>query len=181
MLKNSILPLALVLVLLPCAVFASETKLTVNGSKKLGKAVSISSDGKYALLGSADHKAAYMFEKDDAGTWQQRATLTSDDATGSFAIYVSISKNGKYALVGDAGYDRGNSTYGAAYVFTKPSEGWGGAVATPARLTDHTPSGSDDAFGTAVSISDNGEYALVGAPGYDNYTGATYVFVMSGE
>ncbi|GAB3999627.1 hypothetical protein GCM10028807_50400 [Spirosoma daeguense] len=94
----------------------------------------------------------------------------SDGANGdSFGYSVSIS--GDYAIVGA----RGNaSERGAAYVFARTGTVW----LQQAKLTA-SDGASGDEFGSSVSI--DGNYAAVGAPGDDAARGAAYMFFRSGS
>ncbi|MGO9114013.1 MAG: putative Ig domain-containing protein [Thermoguttaceae bacterium] len=84
----------------------------------------------------------------------QVAKLTpSDGAAGDF-FGASVSISGNTVVVGapDATVG-GNTTEGAAYVFTEPASGWANMTQT-AKLTDSNGTASE-CFGTEVSISGN--------------------------
>ena len=92
-----------------------------------------------------------------------------------FGFAVSISSAGEFILVGARGNDDAGSWSGSAYVFEKGSgTGW-------TQVSKLTPSDAkaDHKFGNGVSITDDGGYALVGAPTDDIggvNTGSAYVF-----
>jgi hypothetical protein len=125
--------------------------------------------------------AAYVFERDGAGAWQQKAYLKAPNAEGSdqFGIYVAIS--GETIVVG-AYYEDSNSTAvcnaplgsctglsdnsagnaGAAYVFERD-----GAGAWQQKAYLKAPNAeANDVFGRSVAIS--GETIVVGAYGEDS-------------
>ncbi len=148
-------------VLLPDSTFTED--------KNFGNSVSISSDGKFALVGTSRDQAVYVFEK-KSDSWTQTAKL--EVGSTSYFDSVSISSNGEYALIG--GYDNNLST-GTVYVFTKPANGWRNCSIGYATLAASNGAGSEY-FGCSVSISSTGAYVLIGDPG----DGAAYVFEISG-
>ena len=93
------------------------------------------------------------------------------ELTSSFGRSVAVSADGGTIVVGAPdnlphGYDSG-----AAYVFTRPSDGWqGGAEAVTLTASDGAP---HDRFGHAVAISADGETIVVGSS-------KTYVFAKPG-
>ncbi len=154
---------------------------TITNADKFGNSVSINGD--YAIVGARGYDdpilgnspgAAYIFKKDNGGTWSEVAGpsllegKTADDQFGN-----SVSINGDYAFVGAYEYD---SFTGAAYIYKKDNGGTWSEVVGPSLLEGKNNS---DYFGRSVSI--NGDYAIVGAPGYDdpilgNSPGAAYIF-----
>jgi hypothetical protein len=100
-------------------------------------------------------------------------TLAPSD---QFGRSVSISGAGVYAIVGAPGDD---STTGAAYIFTRVAGIWSQQV----KLTASDASFSSS-FGTAVAMSGDGTYVIIGAPGDDvgsGDSGAVYIFNRSGS
>jgi hypothetical protein len=121
--------------------------------------------GAYGSNSSAG--AAYVFVR-SGGSWSPQAGLSAADgaAGGDFGHSVAIS--GSTAMVGAYG---SNSSAGAAYVFTLPSQ-----------QAELTASAFADEFGYSVAIS--GSTAVVGARvkspgGYES--AAAYIFVSSGS
>ena len=153
-----------------------------------GSSVSISADGNTALIGAtgedtspnSNNGAAYVFTRSGT-TWTQQAKLLASDAASndSFGSSVSISADGNTALIGATGEDTSpNSNNGAAYVFTRSGTTW----TQQAKLLA-SDAASGDSFGSSVSISADGNIALVGAP-YESTSpsttnGAAYVFSRS--
>jgi FG-GAP repeat/Putative binding domain, N-terminal len=142
-----------------------------------GEAVSIS--GNFAVVGAYgdDDKgnysgSAYVFEQTESG-WVKRAKLTASDGSSGDYFGRAVSISGDYIIVGAYG----DSSYGSAYIFRKPSDGWQDMTET-AKLTASDKALSDS-FGLAVSISLN--HAIVGAYGGDDSgdnSGSAYIFEM---
>lgn len=160
-----------------------EAKLTVADTSfqdSFGRSVSLSDDGRYALVG-APHLGgsddAYVFVRN--GTmWTEQAHLNppQDTLTALFGLDVAISGDGRYAVVGASADGEHGSFSGAAYVFVRS----GGAWSPQARLTasDAQP---EDRFGTSVSLSTDGSMALIGASeaGLGTGIGSAYVFARN--
>ncbi|MEI6043722.1 MAG: Ig-like domain repeat protein, partial [Chloroflexota bacterium] len=151
-----------------------------------GDTVSLSSDGNTVLIGAPNKTvglninqgAAYIFVRSGA-TWVQQQKLTAGDgATGDrFGYAVSLSNDGNTALVGAYYKTVGaNSSQGAAYTFVRNGATW----TQQQQLSDTTTGAIGDWFGYAVSLSSDGNTALVGAYQKNNWQGVAYVFVRSG-
>lgn len=147
-----------------------------------GDAISISADGNTVLVGSHGDDdqgikagSAYIY-KLSGGSWNKteiNAGPEGDDFH-AFGDDVSISADGNTVLVGASGY----LGIGAAYVFKHDNGSW---IRT--RLNTGTELNTNDYFGSAVSISADGNTAIVSSPGDDDHgsnTGAVYVFKFSG-
>ena len=153
--------------------------------------VSISGDGNTALFGAfgdgADVSgagAAYIFTRSGTAWTEQAKIQGSDKQLGDlFGRSVSISSDGNTALVGAYGEDTGASAAGAAYIFTRSGTAW-----TEQAKIQASDAGASDFFGFFVSISSDGNTAIVGARGHDAIvgaftiydTGAAYIFTRSG-
>ncbi len=116
--------------------------------------------------------AAYIFKRDGTA-WTQQAKLTAADAAGDDEFGNSVSIDGDYAIVGAYGAPGGDSYIGAAYIFKRDGASW----IQQAKLTA-ADGAYDDEFGISVSI--DGDYAIVGAHGVNDYTGAAYIFKRDG-
>ena len=102
--------------------------------------------------------------------WSQLgAKLAGADA---FGFEVALSADGNTALVGSPG---DNGQVGGAWVLTRSDDAW---VQGP-KLTGAGEAG-EGLFGWIVSLSSDGNTALVGGPGDNNYAGAAWVFTRSG-
>ena len=136
-----------------------------------GSYISISHDASAVVIGSMyqDNKkgAAYIFNR-IGNEWQQVAKLSdpSLEEGDFFGSSVGISSDGKLAIVGASDTKAG----GAAYVFTRAGTLW----RLETILKSDTPQPADK-FGSCVSLSVNGNTALVGAHG------ASSKFVNSGD
>lgn len=152
---------------------AKLTASDASGAEYFGNSVALSGD--VALVGSPYHNfgmgAGYVFVKPGGGwaTGSETAILTAADGVAGDAFGFSVALSGDTALLGANGDD---ANQGSAYVFVKPGGGW--ATGTETAKLD-VAGAAGDYFGSAVAIS--GDTALVGAYGYDSFTGAAYVFV----
>ena len=139
-----------------------------------GSAVALSADGNTALISSTwagdatratiRNGAVYVFKRSLAG-WNQEAKLVAKDrATDDFfGISVSLSETGDTALIGAYQTDdtaASTTNNGSAYLFERSISGW----VEGTRLTA-TDKASGAYFGSAVSLSDSGNVALIGAFG----------------
>jgi hypothetical protein len=159
-----------------------------SSNDRFGCDVSLSTDGNTALIGAnaedtspnSDNGAAYIFTR-SAGTWtQQTKLLASDrDSNDFFGQSVALSADGSTAIVGAyAESTSPNSFNGAAYVFTLIDGVW----TQQQKLLASDPV-TQDFFGYSVSLSADGNIALIGAyqedtsPNTDN--GAAYIFTRT--
>jgi surface protein len=158
----------------------------VEADDDFGRSVSI--DGDRVVVGAAaddgpsngmtNAGAAYVFERDAGGTWQEVALLRASNAE-AFGLFGSSS-----AILGDrivvgafnaqGGVGAGNA--GSAYIYERQSdETW-----QETSILTASNAGRDDEFGRSVAIADN--RVVVGAPreaGPSNGEfgqGAAYVF-----
>lgn len=180
-----------------------------------GESVAVSADGKTVVVG-APHESAYatgINDKPDdmsawesgaayvfiraGATWTQQAYLkaSNTDAFDNFGESVAISADGRTVAIGapnesSAGGDPGdNSTdgAGAVYVFNRADATW-----TQAAYLKASNAGIFDNFGESVSLSVDGQIAVIGAPGVrrdviggeqgdnsDTDAGAVYVFAYT--
>ena len=107
--------------------------------------------------------------------WSQQAKLTAADGEADDYFGVSVSIDGDYAIVGVYGDDNDNGIdAGSAYIFKRTGmTSW----SQEAKLTA-ADGEADDYFGVSVSI--DGDYAIVGAFGDDGYRGSAYIFKWTG-
>ena len=165
-----------------------------------GTSVSISSDGNTAIVGAYGEDtgatsagatsagAAYIFTwSETSSSWSEQEKIQASDKQASdfFGFSVSISEDGNTAIVGAYGEDTGGSDAGAAYIFTRSGTSW-----SEQQKIQASDKQASDQFGRSVSISDDGNTAIVGA--YLEDTGATeedtgvtdagsaYIFTRSG-
>jgi FG-GAP repeat len=144
-----------------------------NGASQ-GYAVALSGDGNTAIVGGPFGNAvgaAWVFIR-SGGVWtQQGSKLVGTGGTGQ-GYSVALSADGNTAMVG--GPEDGNGA-GAAWLYTRSNGVW-------------TQQGSklvaNDAIGNAgqgrsVSLSADGNTAIVGGPVDNNFTGAAWVYTRS--
>ncbi len=155
---------------------------------------SVAVDGNTAVIGAYqnDHTdddgntignagSAYVFTK-VSGVWRQLAKLTASDGDTSDEFGYSVAVDGDTIVVGahlDDHTDGDGDTdddEGAAYVFTKPANGWADMTQT-AKLTAFGAAAGDE-FGISVAV--DGDTILVGAHQNDSNKGAAYVFTKFG-
>ncbi|MEI7525772.1 MAG: hypothetical protein WCJ95_15630 [Mariniphaga sp.] len=139
-----------------------------------GCSVSLSADGNTAIVGERGTNGAWILTR-SAGVWTRLATkLTGTGGIGtSQGQYVSISANGNTAIVA---CPTDNTNVGAAWVFSRSGSTWSqqgdklvGAGAIGAAMQ-----------GRSVSLSADGNTALVGGSADNTNIGATWVFTRSG-
>lgn len=150
------------------------------GGALQGYSVSLSSDGNTVLIGGYRNDgfagAAWVFTRNGEVWSQQGNALVGKGAAGvaSQGYSVSLSSEGNTALVGGIG-DSGNA--GAAWVFSRNGGVWDeeGAKLVGTGATGRSLQGS------AVSLSSDGNTAIVGAPTDNNNTGAAWIFTRNGS
>ena len=103
----------------------------------------------------------------------EQAKFQASDKQGSdfFGRSTAISDDGNTAIVGMANED----SAGAAYIFTRSGTTW-----TQQQKIQASDKQGGDFFGISVSISEDGNTAIVGAANEDSVS-ATYIFTRSGN
>jgi hypothetical protein len=158
------------------------------GTAELGCSVALSADGDVAIVGgiadNGSRGAAWIFTR-SGNTWTQSGPkLEPSDADSEphnvlFGASVALSADGSTALVG--GYGDRYGGYGAAWVFVRSGNTW---VQQGAKLTPASEQLGADGFyswfGFSVSLSADGDTALIGGEHDEEETGAAWVFVRSG-
>ena len=171
------------------------TTWTLQKAKSIGTgtisyvmSVALSADGNTAIVGTPhetldsfyNHStgAAWVFLR-SGGTWvQQGPKLVGSEAgtDGEFGWSVSLSADGNTAIIGGIGRNNGA---GAAWVFVRSGETW---VQQGPMLVGNGGTGSRILFGNAVSLSADGNTAIVGGPlNNDDNRGAAWMFSRSGS
>ena len=143
---------------------------------EFGYSVALSGNGEVAVVGApnvnSNAGAAYVYTYDSGtGTWSSPVALAVPSGADLFGNSVALSVNGgvETALVGAYGTSGG----GAAYIYTNSGGGWSSPV------TLSFPTGAIY-FGSSVALSDDGNEAIVGAYGTNNFEGAAYIYTNSG-
>ena len=160
------------------------TETTVEGSSQDYFGYSVAISGSTVLVGARNSSlkshyqgAAYVYTS-SGSTWTQSATLTANDGAPDDLFGHSVAISGSTILVSAPGHAvSGNSSQGAAYVFTGSGSTW-----TESDELTATDGAAWDLFGWSVRLS--GETIIVGAPNHTvngNSTGSAYVFTGSGS
>ena len=145
--------------------------------------VSLSADGNTAIVGGpADNSnlgAAWVFTR-AGGIWSQQAKLVGTDAIGDAqqGFSVSLSTDGNTAIIGGPADNSNlvdNNNLGAAWVFTRA----GGVWSQQAKLVGASAIGVA-AQGFSVSLSADGNTAIIGGPADNSGLGAAWVFTRAG-
>ncbi len=156
-------------------------KLTGEGETEggeFGESVALSADGATALAGapadSSGAGAAWAFTRSGVTWSQQGAKLTGEGEIGGGELgrSVALSANGDTALVG--GPEDATAT-GAAWAFTRSEGKW---AQQGSKLTGGEE--ANDEFGVLVSLSADGNTALIGGWNDDGRKGAAWVFARAG-
>jgi hypothetical protein len=162
----------------------SQAKLAGTGyssssSVNQGSSVALSADGNTAILGGPGNDygypgAAWVFAQ-SGGVWTQQAMLVGTGYGSTPTTQgnsVTLSGDGNTAIVGG----RGDNNYqGAAWVFTRSGGVW---TQEGSKLVG--TSGYEIWFGSSVSLSADGNTAIVGATGDNSGNGAAFIFTQSG-
>ena len=149
------------------------------GNADQGFSVAISADGNTAIVGGPNDSsgvgAAWVFTR-TGGVWSQQGNkLVGTGALGnaSQGFSGSLSADGNTAIVGGYG-DSGDA--GAAWVFTRSGDLWS---QQGNKLVGTDAVGLHIHQGISVSLSADGNTAIVGGYGDSGYVGATWVFTRS--
>lgn len=146
-----------------------------------GWSVQLTADAQTAFIGAFNRSVSsmekagsvYVYTQSN-GNWTQQQTLTAPDAAAddNFGQALSISGDSSTLLVGAASKNVSNQDgAGAAYIYAKS----GGSWIFQKELTADTPF-TQSLFGTAVSLSNDGNIALIGAPGaFADQNGISYL------
>lgn len=142
-------------------------------------------DGDYVMISNGGYTsyqgAVYIYERDTGlETWSQLALMYASDGSSNDSFGANFDLEGDYAIIGAA--DK-NSYAGSAYIFYKGEGGgadWDNGSTDEQAVIVGSDTQADDTFGFSVSI--DGNYAVVGAPGAPGglYQGSAYVFYKDG-
>ena len=148
------------------------------GAASQGSSVALSADGNTAIVGGPSDNtnlgATWVYTL-SAGTWSQQAKLASTgDSFSMQGTSLALSADGNTAIVGGPGDSGG---LGAARVWTRSGSTWSqqGSKLVGADNTGAAGQGS------SVSLSADGNTAIVGGPFDNTGQGAVWAFVRSGN
>ncbi|MEE8155821.1 MAG: FG-GAP repeat protein [Phycisphaerales bacterium] len=135
--------------------------------------LSVAIDGDVAIigapLGGSTDGAAYIFQRDGQGDWNETDILTASDGAAGDEFGSAVSISAETAIIGA----RGDDLQGAAYIFAFDGQDW----VEEDKLTAFDGQAFDD-FGFSVSIS--GDLAVVGARNHFTQgalkAGTAYIF-----
>ena len=150
---------------------------------QFGTAVALSGDGQYLVVGApffdessiTDRGKVYVYHYDGTA-WTEKVTYlgeNSDDRLGSALDISSVFGSGELRVVVAAPYFGGSNEYGKVYIYEYDGTNWSLEHTFQEEVTN------GQKFGTAVSITPDGNNVAIGAP-YDNY-GKVYTFHDNGD
>lgn len=158
------------------------TKLVGTGNTGIagqGLSVALSADGNTLLIGgytdNSSNGAAWVFVRNGT-TWSQQGTKlvgTGNAGAARQGCSVALSADGNTALIG--GYTD-NSNAGAAWVFTRTGTTWS---QQGSKLLGSGNTGAASQ-GYSVSLSADGNTALIGGYTDNSSQGAAWVFIRTG-
>ena len=166
-----------------------QTILGTISNQGFGSTLNFSDDGSYLAIGAPGETgggATYIYYNGGSGTtWtlQQRLEASARAAGDFFGGQVSLSGTADYLVVGAQQGDTSPYTNnGAAYVFIRSGTSWTQQQKLLAPIGTRESSAS---FGSALQISQNGSYTIIGASLYNGGTttdiGIAYIFIRSGS
>jgi hypothetical protein len=150
-----------------------------SGNSQQGYSAAISGDGKTAIVGGNNdapfYGSAWIYVLKDTVWKQQRIKLTLGN-NSAFGSSVAISSNGNTVIVGGPS-DYNYGYIGAVWIYARSviDSSWN-LKANGLLATGYTGSPQ---FGTSVSLSSDGGWAIVGAQANDSYAGAAWVLKRS--
>ena len=178
--------------------------VTLANGDYFGYATAVSSDGTTLAVGAngddtggADAGAVHLFTENN-GTWLHEVTIDDDFAgvelnfSDNFGSSVALSSDGSTLAAGTPNSDYAGDINdliddledtGAVHLFTKSGTAW-----THSTTIEHDTHGlslaEDDKFGSAVTLSSDGNSLIVGVPRDDTgglNRGAVHFFTQSGN
>ena len=171
----------------PTGGWALQAKLTASNARaddRFGTTVDI--DGDTIIVGSWSSTpvglqagSAYVFTRDGAGVWTERAELTASDAERYDLFGYAVAIHRDTVVVGSFFDSDDGASSGSAYVFTRDGVGvW----TEQAKLTA-SDAAAGDRFGSRVAV--DGDTVVCGAPlgngDSETDSGSAYVFTRDGS
>ena len=149
------------------------------GSSWQGFSVSLSADGNTAIVGGATDNnntgAAWIYTRSGGGWMQQGSKLVGTGAKGNSmqGTSVSLSADGNTVIVGA---DCDNYGVGATWIYTRSGSVW---TQQGSKLVGAGATGKAHQ-GMSVSLSADGNTAMVGGSNDSNFAGAGWVYTRTG-
>ncbi|AHM63536.1 putative cell wall-anchored protein [Flammeovirgaceae bacterium 311] len=135
-------------------------------------------DGNTAVIGNSIEDsfqgAAYVYEKNEDGSWKRVARLSPSDAKANKLFGTAVSVSSSVIIIGA----RQDVTYGysgAAYIFERPAGGWQNSTETAKVMASDAD--ESEFFGASVAVYD--ATAIIGAYGSSEFgrmSGSAYIF-----
>jgi uncharacterized protein YdbL (DUF1318 family) len=151
------------------------------GSANQGNSVALSADGNTAIVGgpmdNGGAGAAWVWTR-SGGVWAQQGNkLVGSGAVGNAqqGYAVALSADGNTAIVG--GHMDASSAGGAAWVWTRSGGVW---TQQGNKLVGSGSAGSSGRQGDSVSLSADGNTAIIGGYGDNAANGAAWIWTRSG-
>jgi hypothetical protein len=146
------------------------------GNAEQGSSVALSADGNTAIVGGFNDNsgAVWVFTR-SGGIWSQQGDkLVGTGAVGAAGqgYSVALSADGNTAIVGGS---LDTTQIGAAWVFTRSNGVW----TQQGNKLVGTGAVGNSRQGTSVSLSADGNTAIVGGPYDNNQAGAAWVYTRS--
>lgn len=170
-------------------VWVQEAKLLasdVANGDRFGSSVDISGDGNTAVISSmfdddmgSNSGVVFIFSRTNT-TWTQETKILSNDiaSNDTFGSSVAISNDGNTIIVGANNDDDKGSNSGTAFIYVRDGITW-----TQQSKLVASDGISNDYFGSSVSISGDGNTAIVGS-NYDDdkgsSSGSSYIYTRIG-
>jgi hypothetical protein len=152
------------------------------GTSFQGNSVSLSADGNTAIVGgyydNAGIGAAWIFTRTGSTWTQQGSKLVGTGYTGSIISQgqsVSLSADGNTAIVGGC---TDNAGIGAAWIYTRTGSTW---TQQGSKLVGTGYTGTTPYQGASVSLSADGNTAIVGGLFDNSQIGAAWIYTRSGS
>ncbi|KAJ5074642.1 hypothetical protein M0811_07997 [Anaeramoeba ignava] len=160
-----------------------------NHDEYFGSSLSISRDGTFIVVGSPSASVsgypsegkAYVFEHNGTN-WVQTQMLFSNDSESYeyFGSSISISQNQTYLFIGAPfATVNGNTSQGKVYVFENNGTNW-----VQSQVLIAINGSFYYEFGSTISISENENYLVIGAPfasvNGSSSQGRVYIFTING-
>lgn len=143
---------------------------------KMGSSVAISADGNTLAIGGPGNNfnkgMVWIYTRTDT-VWKEQASLTGTVSSGLFGSAISFSADGNTLLVGSEGV---NNNIGSSFVYVRSGTTW----TQQAQLTGTGYTGLTVYQGASVSLSADGNVALIGGYFDSSAKGACWVFKRTG-